>query len=49
VRIFKYKWFHRFAKKEGITDCDLIEIVKQLKNEQFYADLGGGVSTGGRK
>jgi len=43
VRIFKYKWFHRFAKKEGITDSELIEIVKQLENEQFYADLGGGV------
>jgi len=43
VRIFKYKWFHRFAKKEGITDSELKEIVKQLENEQFYADLGGGL------
>ena len=43
VRIFKYKWFHRFAGKEGITDNELKEIVKQLENGQYYADLGGGV------
>ena len=43
VRIFKHKWFHRFAKKEGIADSELKEIVKQLENGQFYADLGGGV------
>ena len=43
VRIFKYKWFHRFANKEGITDNELREIVKQLEKGQFYADLGGGV------
>ena len=29
--------------KEGITDNELKEMVKQLKNGQFYADLGGGV------
>jgi len=43
VRIFKNKWFHRFANKEGITDSELKEIVKQLENGQFYADLGGEV------
>jgi len=43
VRIFKNKWFHRFANKEGITDNELKEIVKQLENGQFYADLGGSV------
>jgi len=43
VRIFKNKWFHRFANKEGITDNELKEIVEQLENGQFYADLGGGV------
>ena len=43
MRIFKYKWFHRFAKKEGISDSELKEIVAQLENGQFYADLGGGV------
>jgi len=43
VRIFKNKWFHRFAAKEGITDSELKEIVQQLENGQFYADLGSGV------
>jgi hypothetical protein len=43
VRIFKTKWFNRFADKEGITDNELKEVVKQLENGQFYADLGGGV------
>jgi len=43
VRIFKYKWFHRFAKKEGISDSELKEIVNQLESGQYYADLGGGV------
>ena len=43
MRIFKYKWFHRFANKEGITDNELREIVKQLEKGQFYANLGGGV------
>jgi hypothetical protein len=43
VRIFKYRWFHRFAHKEGITDNELREIAKQLEKGQCYADLGGGV------
>jgi len=43
VRIFKNKLFQRFAKKEGITDSELKEVIKQLENGQFYADLGGGV------
>jgi len=42
VRILKYKWFQRFMDKEGITDNELMEMVKQLENGQFYADLGGG-------
>ena len=43
MRIFKNKWFHRFAGKEGITDNELKEIVRQLENGQYYADLGGSV------
>ncbi|MCL2763005.1 MAG: type II toxin-antitoxin system RelE/ParE family toxin [Treponema sp.] len=43
MRIFKYKWFHRFAKKEGISDSELKEIVNQLEGGQYYADLGGSV------
>jgi hypothetical protein len=43
VRTFKNKWFTRFAKKEGITDDELRETVKQLEKEQADADLGGYV------
>ena len=43
MRIFKFKWFQRFTSKEDISDSELKEIVKQLENGQFYADLGGGV------
>jgi hypothetical protein len=45
VRIFKNKWFHRFANKEGITDSELKEVVNQLEKGQFYADLGGNQAT----
>jgi hypothetical protein len=43
VRIFKNKWFHRFASKEDITDDELTEIVQQLEKGHYYADLGGSV------
>ena len=43
MRIFKNKWFTRFADKEGITDGELREMVNQLEAGQADADLGGGV------
>ena len=43
MRIFKYKWFHRFASKEGISDSELKEIVANLEDGQYDADLGGSV------
>ena len=43
MRIFKNKWFHRFAKKEGISDSELKDIVNQLEGGRYYADLGGSV------
>jgi len=43
VRIFKNKAFHKFARKEGIKDSELKDIVNQLETGQFYADLGGSV------
>jgi hypothetical protein len=45
VRIFKNKWFSRFAKKEGITDDELKYIVSELEKGLWDADLGGGVYT----
>jgi hypothetical protein len=43
VRVFKYTRFSRFASKEGITDHELLEIVKELEADQADAHLGGGV------
>jgi len=43
VRIFKNKWFTRFADKEEITDGELRKIVNQLEAGQADADLGSGL------
>ena len=44
MRIFKNTWFARFASKEGITDSELREIVRNvLETGQPDADMGGGV------
>jgi len=43
VRLFKYTRFSRFARKEGINDDELLNIVDQLEAGQPDADLGGGV------
>jgi hypothetical protein len=43
VRIFKNRWFTRFAKKEGIKDTELHEAVYRLEAGQADADLGGDV------
>jgi hypothetical protein len=43
VRIFKSKWFERFARKEGITDAVLLDAVARAEKGQIDADLGGGV------
>lgn len=43
MRIFKNSWFHRFADKEGIADDELKEITALLKEDQYDANLGGGV------
>jgi hypothetical protein len=43
VRIFKTKWFDRFARKSDIHDCMLIEAVERAENGLVDADLGIGV------
>ena len=43
MRVFKYTGFSRFAKKEGITDAELLEVVCQLEDDQADANLGGDV------
>lgn len=43
TRVFKTRWFQRFARKEGIDDAALIETVARAEKGQVDADLGGGV------
>jgi hypothetical protein len=41
VRIFKTKWFNRWAKGEGIPDSALIQAAEEVAGGKFEADLGG--------
>ena len=43
MRIFKTKWFTRFAGKEGIDDAKLVETVQNIESGLIDADYGGGL------
>jgi hypothetical protein len=43
VRIFKSRWFQRFASKERIADAALLEAAERANKGQIDADLGGEV------
>lgn len=43
MRIFKNKRFSKFAKKESITDVQLLEVIREVEAGLIDADLGGGV------
>jgi hypothetical protein len=43
LRIFKTRWFTRFARSEGINDSRLAEAVERAGRGLIDADLGGGV------
>lgn len=43
VRIFKTKWFARFAKQQGIDDPALCDAVDRAERGLIDADLGGDV------
>jgi hypothetical protein len=43
VRVFKNKWFSRFAKKKGISDAKLKDIIIDLESGIWDANLGGNV------
>jgi hypothetical protein len=43
VRIFKSRWFQRFARKEGIADAVLREAVARAEKGQIDAEFGGEV------
>jgi len=40
VRVFKTKWFSRFASKENIDDAKLVETVQSIESGLVDADLG---------
>ena len=43
MRIFKSKWFRKWAEKEGLTDKALIEAITEMENGLNDGDLGGHV------
>ena len=43
MRIFKSKWFAKFARKEEISDEKLSQAVKDADAGNIDADYGGGV------
>jgi hypothetical protein len=43
VRIFKTKWFARFARKEDISDKKLSEAVQEAEKDLHDGDLGGNL------
>ena len=43
MRIFKSKWFNKWADKEGLTDEALVVAVTEMEKGLIDADLGGHV------
>lgn len=43
MRIFKSKWFARFARKNGLSDAALKAAVSEIEAGNCGADLGGHV------
>ena len=43
MRVFKTKWFGRFARKEHISDSHLAAAVRELERGLHDGDLGGNL------
>jgi hypothetical protein len=43
MRIFKTRWFQRWARKEKISDATLVGVVEEMEKGLIDADLGGHV------
>lgn len=41
MRIFKNKWFNRWARGEGISDAALLDVAEEIAAGKVDADLGG--------
>lgn len=43
MRIYKTRWFARFARRERIADANLREAIERAERGLIDADLGGGL------
>lgn len=43
MRVFKSRWFERFARREGIADLAMREAIARAQKGLVDADLGGNV------
>lgn len=43
MRVFKTKWFSKFARKESMTDDKLVEAIREIESGLVDADYGGGL------
>lgn len=43
TRVYKSRWFAKFASREGISDATLVEAIDQANRGLIDADLGGGL------
>ena len=43
MRVFKTRWFNKWAKKEKLPDSALLKAVEEMKRGLIDADLGGHV------
>ncbi len=43
MRVFKTKWFARFARQEGLTDYKLIAAIHEVRDGLTDGNLGGGL------
>jgi len=41
MRVFKNKWFDRWARREDISDSTLYNAAVEITEERYDADLGG--------
>ena len=43
MRVFKNKWFTRWARAENVLDSVLLQVATEVVAGQVEADLGGGL------
>ncbi len=43
MRVFKNRWFHRWARKENLPDAALFRAAKEILDGKVEADLGAGL------